>query len=207
MMENRFEVTDEIMEKAETYMPILLKERIVTDTAWACVREVKVLYKDEEKAKESAKADASLGLSPIMCESSLNKSRVMLTILMAFYLKVWDASVSLLCSVDDYDAYMGAHVLNQLERYKNTKYREKVFDILADYKDVEKRLNSAIYSLLREANDPARRLIVAMTTLDTPKNLSEALEVLRQAQEGILAENIRQDQIIRGGEEGNADGE
>lgn len=203
-MENRFEITDEIMEKAQTYMPVMLKETIVGDVARVCVKESRGIRRfDEEQTEEE---ELLYGLPPVWAENTLNKSRVMMTVLMSYYLNVWDSNASLLCSLDDYDEYAGAHVLNQLERYKSSKYREKVFDLLSDYRDMEKRLNCAVYSVLRELNDPATRIMSALSTLSSPEALDKMMEAVQEAQEGLEAEKERQERIIQGEEGAEADG-
>lgn len=199
-MENRFELTDGIMEKAETYMPVLLKETISADVARVCVREAQLIRKAPDEGEEPEEV-TSYGLPPVWCESTLNKSRAMLTVLMTFYLKVWDDSRPLLCDIDDFDQMMGSHVINQLERYKSTKYREKAFDILADYKDMEKRLNSAVYSVVREMNDPVTRFMTAMGEIGSTEGMEKTLELLQESAKELRDENERQERIIKGEEE------
>ena len=198
-MENRFEITDEIMEKAQTYMPVMLKETIVGDVARVCVKESRGIRRfDEEQTEEE---ELQYGLPPVWAENTLNKSRVMMTVLMSYYLNVWDSNASLLCSLDDYDEYAQAHVLNQLERYKSSKYREKVFDLLSDYRDMEKRLNCAVYSVLRELNDPATRIMTALSTLSSPEALDKMMEAVQEAQADLASEQERQEKIIQGEED------
>lgn len=199
-MENRFELTDEIMENAKTYMPILLKETISADVARVCVREAELIRNPPEDGAESEEV-TSYGLPPVWCESTLNKSRAMLTVLMTFYLKVWDESHPLLCDIDEYDQMMGSHVINQLERYKSTKYREKAFDILADYKDMEKRLNSCVYAVIREMNDPVTRFMTAMGEIGSTEGMENTLALLRESAKEMREENERQERIINGEEE------
>ena len=195
-MENRFEITPEIMENAETYMPIVLKERIAHELAEACATEK---FRSEE--------EQVYGLPPVCCESTLNKSRVLLTILLVFYLKVWDESKEMPCSVEDYDKFMSSHPINQIERFKGTAYREKAFDLLADFRDMEKRLNAATYAYVRAKNDPATRLLVALGEIGSAEGIQKAIDIIHDSQDGIAEEIKRQERIINGEEGDDADGE
>ena len=201
-MESRFEVTREMMEKAQTYIPIAMKEFIASDVARACIKRTKLIHNHEI---EEESEDNPYGISPVYCESSSTKARVLMTILMVFYLEAWSDDTPMLCALDDYDKVASAHVLNQIERYKTTDLREKAFDLISDYREMEKYLNSAIYSVLREVNDPIARLIEALGQMGSEEGLEKALETIQETQEEIGKERERQERIIRGeeGEEGD----
>lgn len=201
-MENRFEVTREMMEKAKTYIPIAMKEMIASDVARGCIKQTKLIRNHEEAKQEQ---DDMYELSPVYCESSSTKARILMTILMVFYLEAWGDDSPMLCSVEDYDKVASAHVLNQIERFKTTDLREKAFDLLGDYREMEKYLNSAIYSVLREMNDPVTRFMRAMGEIGSVEGINNALEAIKEAQDGIIKEGQRQVRIIRG-EEGDEGG-
>jgi hypothetical protein len=57
-----------------------------------------------------------------------------------------------------FDRWAGSHVFNQLERLKrDAELRDKVFDLLADYKDLEKRFSAQLAGLLTVQNDSVVR--------------------------------------------------
>ena len=202
-MADEFKITDAIMEKADTYIPLAMKEMIANDMARGCVKATHTIHPIGEKSEY----DGRYGIAPNYCESSMNKARVLMSVLMAMYLHVWGEDTKYLCDIEEYDKWAGAHVLNQLERFKAGKYREKAFDILADYREMEKCLNSAIYAVLRELNDPVRRFMEALGTMASAEGIQSAIETIKEAEAGIEAERERQERIIHGEEETETDGE
>lgn len=202
-METRFEITEQIMEKASTYMPLMLKEAVAASYAYACVRETqniwdfaKVLNGDADQF-DPTEQDL-YGLPPTYCENTQMKSRVLMGVLLTSYLHVKDSSDDILCSIDEYDGWAGAHIMNQLERFKtNPKFKSKVFDIMSDYKDLERRLNAAIYAVCKDINDPCSRMIKAFSYLSSEEALEKAEEVIRESMEGMKAEKEKQDNLIQ----------
>jgi hypothetical protein len=200
-MANRFEVTKEMMENADSYMPIVMKEGISASVARACVRDTGDIHPLLSKEED----ENDYNVPPMYGEDTGAKARIMLTILMSYYLKVWDRDKSFMCEDGEYDAVMESHIMNQIERFKATDCREKAFDILSDYKELEKYVNCAIYSVLREKNDPVRRLMEALGAVGSAESLSEILEKIKGLQDEISEENARQERIIDG--EDDADDE
>lgn len=202
-MENRFEVTREMIEKAKTYIPISMKEFIAADVARLCTKQTKMIHSH----LDTDEADDIYNMSPVYCENVSTKSRILMTILMVFYLGVWSDESPMLCTIDDYDEMAGAHVMNQIERFKTTPdLREKVFDLIGDYKEMEKYMNSAIYSVLREMNDPVTRYMKALGEIGSSEGLAKVLEEIQKSQDGIIQERERQERIIRGEEGDEGDG-
>lgn len=200
-MANRFEVTKEMMENADSYMPIVMKEGISASVARACVRDTADIHPLLSKEED----ENDYNVPPMYGEDTGAKARIMLTILMSYYLKVWDRDKSFMCEDGEYDAVMESHIMNQIERFKATDLREKAFDILSDYKELEKYVNCAIYSVLREKNDPVLRMMEALGAVGAADNLSEILEKIKGLQDEISEENARQERIIDG--EDDADDE
>lgn len=201
-MADEFKITKEIMEQANTYIPIAMKEMIASDVARGCVKETYMIRPHGAKHRD----EGMYGLSPIYCESPSSKSRVLLTVLMAVYLRVWGEDTPLLCEAEEYDKWAGAHVLNQLERFKAGEYREKAFDLLADYREMERYLNSAIYSVLREMNDPVKRFLNAVGEMASAESIQNAIDGIKEAQEEIEKEKARQERVINGEEEEAGEG-
>lgn len=195
-MANEFTITKEIMANAKTYIPIAMKEMIASEMARACVKET---YKVRPHADKTP-YDGDYGLAPNWCESVSSKARVMMTILLSQYLRVWGDEAAFLCDIGEYDQWAEAHILNQIERFKGSEYREKAFDILSDYREMEKYLNSAVYSVLRELNDPATRIISAIGVMFSAEGLEDAKSKIEEAYKGIAEEMKRQDEIIHGAE-------
>ncbi len=197
-MADEFKITKTIMEQADTYIPIAMKEMIASDVSRVCVKETSTVRphgEEEEQGNEYA-------FSPTFCESPSSKARVMMTILLSVYLHIWGDDTPLLCDIESYDQWARAHVLNQLERFKAGEYREKAFDLLADYKEMEKYLNSAIYAVLREMNDPVQRTVHVLSQFASAENIEDAKNKAGALQAAIEKEKERQERIMRGeGEE------
>lgn len=200
-MANRFEVTKEMMENADSYMPIVMKEGISASVARACVRDTGDIHPLLSREED----ENDYNVPPMYGEDTGAKARIMLTILMSYYLKVWDRDKSFMCEDGEYDAVMESHIMNQIERFKATDCREKAFDILSDYKELEKYVNCAIYSVLREKNDPVRRMMESLGAVGAADNLSEILEKIKDLKDEISEESDRQERIIDG--EDDADDE
>ena len=201
-MADEFKITKEIMEHADTYIPIMVKEVIAADMARVCIKETHTIMSFlQTESDESERAMSPYGLSPVYCESPSSKARVMMAILMSSYLHVWEDTTPFLCDIGEYDKWAGAHVLNQLERFKAGEYREKAFDLLADYREMERYLNSAIYSVLRELNDPVTRFMEALGAMSSAEGMQKAIESIQEAQEQVNAEIARQESIIHGEDE------
>jgi|GEM_PF-1988803 len=201
-MGEKFKITPEIMKNANTYISIGMKELIASDLARACVKETYKIKNHEDNSQYQS----DYGLSPMYCESPSSKARVMMTVLMSFYLNLWGDDKAFLCDISEYDDLASAHVLNQIERFKSGEYREKAFDLLADYKETEKYLNSAIYSVLRELNDPAKRIMDALGNMASAEMMQNTLNQIQEYQAGIKEEIEKQRTIMENGEGVNADG-
>lgn len=199
-MGEKFKITHEMMVKADTYIPVATKELIASTVARACVKPTCMIHGYDEK--DEAYYNGEWGLTPVYCESASSKARIMMTVLCVYYLHAWGDDSKLMCSPEEYDAMASAHILNQIERYKSGEFREKAFDLLSDYREMEKYMNSAIYAVLREMNDSPKRIMEALGNTATPEGLAQTLESIKVTEEAIEQENERQEAIIHGREDG-----
>ena len=80
-----------------------------------------------------------------------------------------------LMSADDYDRMGGMTLLNRIDRMKKEGdvLRDKAFDLLADFRDLEKMLNTEIHANLAVMNDVVARMNMAMQSAVTPEKLQE----------------------------------
>ena len=117
------------------------------------------------------------------------KSRV----LMAAYAKLYlgeefeSEKNAWIMSTPDYDRFAASHIMNQIERLKryDGEVRDKAFDVVADMRDLEKRLNTEIYGLTQVMNEPVTRIIMALQQQTTPEAVSGALNELKDAQKAF----------------------
>lgn len=87
-----------------------------------------------------------------------------------------------LLSQDDYDRFAAMHPLNALERMKSDKdKRDRVFDMMADYKALEKIVNAEVYGLLQVMNEPTNRIMAMFSAQSTPEAMQEAADAMAQA--------------------------
>lgn len=175
-----FEITKEILLKAEDYLPLGEKARIAGEIAMQCVTSISY--------------QIDVGGVPVDApdyhgRNTALRERFLLGYLLGVYLKISfdsaDGSPYLL-SLDDYDRAARLHPLNALERFKSDpETREKVFDLLRDYKLFGEMVRTAIEDVVSAQNDPAQRYLSAQAAAVTP----EALQALADA-EGQLREQI-----------------
>jgi hypothetical protein len=198
-----FKITQDMMKNADTYIPLTLKALIADTMARECVRHTYMVKPYGEKPEYKDE----YGVPPQYCENAEAKARVMMAVLCVYYLHIWNDEHALTCTPEEYDGWAGAHILNQIERYKAGEYREKAFDLLSDLRETEKYLNSAIYGVLRELNDPVKRFMEALGYLGSAEGVQDALDMIRESADGIEKERERQEEIIHGDLEDTEAGE
>lgn len=165
-----FFITNEMMKKAKTYMPLSEKEDLAKQIAELCLVPLKVT--------EEEKKDSRLPISLLYGEDMANKSILVMNTLLGFYFDI---------DVEDgedpykiYDHYAEHHILNQLERFKSdAELKNKAFDILSDFKEFKKMVDTEIFNLRTLKNDPLHRLsdvLVMLTVIANSKKFSEKLK-------------------------------
>lgn len=194
MSERRFEITEDMMRKAESYLSLSAKEAIVQTVLPGCVK--RIFDYDYEKDAYQTKEDDLPTTMPMYGEDTAFKSRVVLGTVLHFYLDI-DIGENLSIEPDVYDLYAGSHVMNQIERFKaNPELKSKSFDMLADIRDFEKRLNCAVYSLLQLKNDVGGRVLNALGVTMSQEALENVIRATNEAQQGMQAEQQKQDAFI-----------
>lgn len=202
-MERRIEITENMMRKAESYLSLNAKETIVRSVLPGCVKRI-YDYDYEKNEYLSAEDDLPTTL-PMYGEDTEFKSRVVMGTILHYYLGL-DIGDNLNISQETYDLYAGSHVMNQMERFKaNPELKAKAFDLLADIRDFEKRLNCAVYSLLQLKNDVGGRLLTALGAMMSQEALEKVVAAANNAQMGIAAEREKQDAFIDGLEAGETE--
>lgn len=172
-MDANFTLTQAIMEKARDYIPLAVKEAWVADNAPKCFDKLAITADDE-------------AMPPMYMVNTGLKSRYLMGALVGLYLGLDFAAESAdnpaLMSVEEYDEWAGNHVMNQLERMKHdTTFKFKAYDLIADYKDLEKRLSTQLTALMTVQNDSVIRQSELMT--NQMKELPALLEQLKALQE------------------------
>ena len=180
-MEKHIVITEETVRHALSYVPVFTKETFVEHCAPGCLDTVRC----------SLGESADLAMPNMYKENTFKRSRYMMTAFVVFYLGTPLKEVpsedgdDWLMTQDEYDKWASSHVFNQLERMKGkADLRDKVFDMLRDFRDLEKRLSTGIYSMLNVMNDVTNRIFLKVQQ-DTS---AEALEEQRKTLNDLVEE-------------------
>lgn len=176
-------ITEETLKKARDYVPYAEKKLFLDACAGRCF----------DKLQISADGEAGIvAMPPMYKKNPFLVRRYMAAALMRMYLRLpckteKPEADAWLISADSFDEISGSHIFNQLERMKpkatEMALKNKIFDMIADYRELEKMMNDEIYALLQVMNEPITRLLASIQQTATPEALREAGEKLKAAQE------------------------
>ena len=176
------ELSSETILAARDYVPLEEKQRFVEACADRCFDTLNVHTVDD---------GVNEALPPMYKENNGRKARCMMAALANIYLKLdakTDPDFPWMVTEAEYDRLAASHIQNQLERAKHDlALREKVFDLLGDYKDLERRLNAEGQALAAVMNDPASRLLAAMNQAASGAMLEGAKKTFLEAMEELGA--------------------
>lgn len=169
-----FELTRDMIAAARAYLPLAEKAAFAADTAAKCC--------DVASAKISIGDTSELMVPDMRVENPALRQRYLMGALYAKYFMVSFEPVEgtdCLLSQDDYDRAAATFPLNQLERFKSdAAIRDKVFNLIRDYKDLERMVSAEINNTLAINNDVVMRLALSLSMSITP----EALQQLSNAE-------------------------
>lgn len=160
------EITKEMIVAARDYVPVEEKDDWVGENAQKCFDRLSITQGKEE-------------LPPMYMANATMKAQYLMAAFAGMYLRQEyeaDARDPAMMSVAEIDNWAGSHALNQVERWKkDADVRDKCYDLLADYKDLEKRFAAQMQALLSVQNDSVMRQAQYMSTQmqDFPKLLEE----------------------------------
>lgn len=154
----RITITEETINNGVSYALCEVKEKFVEDVYMKCLNRVDVNLDDSGNAP----------MPYMYMENTFLKSRYLMTALAKFYLRMdveTEDGDMWLMTRNEYDRFGASHVIGQLNRFRNNnpELKDKVFDLLRDYSDLERRLSNAIRSGLAVMNDPANRIFQKIT--------------------------------------------
>lgn len=183
-----FVLTKEMMLGAETYMPLAEKTANARAIAEACVRPM-------ETAEQNKPADRLISL-PMLCEEDYAlKSILLLNALLGYYFDV-DVDENM-DPFEAYDFYAGGHILNQIERFKGDRETKDIaFDILEDFREFKKMVDTIIFNEKANANDPIGRLAASIEILSTPEAIQTLMDELQKTG-GELSDKVREAKVLR----------
>ena len=169
----RITITEETINNGVSYALCELKEKFVEDVYMKCLNRVDVNLDDSGNAP----------MPYMYMENTFLKSRYLMTALARFYLRIdveTEDGDMWLMTRNEYDRFGASHVIGQLNRFRNNnpELKDKVFDLLRDYSDLERRLSNAIRSGLTVMNDPANRIFQKITMDVSEESLNAQKEQL-----------------------------
>lgn len=172
-----YTIDEESIKQVTTYIPLAAKTEWVSLVSDACMDKVELSYMDESM--------------PLMyMENADRKSRFLLGFFLRLYLNWnWEHGKDenlvdeWLVPYDVYDEWMRGHLFAQIEKLKSDKeVKDICFNLLSEYKDVERRLNNEIYGKLQIKNDPVSRQIMQQQASMTPEAIEQLFDGLKEAQ-------------------------
>lgn len=192
-------ITTEDIQRAESYMPVAMKEAAVRMMATLCIDEV-------APGKERDGLPAPL----FFRENRLHRQQFFMGVLAGYYLKkpyrmaklrykdgkgeTRVEDLNYMMDTEELDIWAGSHVMNQLERIKKKRdgCADKVYDLLYDLKGFENMLAGAIRDELERRNDPLRRMmelfgqaVSAEALAALQKNLDGAKAAVKEAMDEV----------------------
>lgn len=210
-MENKIVITSEIVKNATDYIPLMKKQEMAETIAQKCI--VKVLMKYTEKGDGTD----SVPMPDRYQEYHMYTNLYLMGVLAHEYLHIpyeGDGTGKEIIDYENlkmpanvYDQWGASHVLNQLEQMKTDReLREKVFDLLNDYKDFRWMLAHEIDILLGHNNDVVTRMMQALgasikeMAADSMQELGEALQG-EQPQEAESEKKVSEEDIAKAASE------
>lgn len=177
-----FKVTKEMLKNAITYMPLSVKKDVSKQIAELCLVDI-------DTDKQNKIGESLISLPHLKGEDLALKSIFMLNTLIGFYLDQdmpeTDENGEEFDAFERYDEYAGGHLLNQIERFKSDpEVKDIVFDLMSDYKEFKKMVDTELYNMKANANDPIPRFSATVAVLGAPETMATIIEEIKKVGEG-----------------------
>lgn len=179
-------ITEDIILNATLYVPIAKKSALAQTFAEDCISKVEIKLNGD---------DASSILPPRYQENPMMKSLYGMMTLLSEYLHMMPTDDNGNVSMDaaTFDEWGEASIMNQLDRMKSSKNQEirnRVYDILDDYREFYRMLGVEISSILANKNDMLSRFMQYFQSEITPDlmkglmdNLTSVMQEAKDYQE------------------------
>lgn len=174
-------ITEEIILNAESYIDIDAKSILAREFAKDCIVEANISIKNGEQTDV---------LPPRYQEDPKSKSLYGMMTLLDQYLHLLerDDKDDITFTERDFDEWGRACVMNQLDRFKSSKnieVRNKVYDILDDYREFYRMLGVEIAALVANKNDPLSRFLDYFSMSITPDMVKDVIEAFSDSMKEI----------------------
>lgn len=188
-METKKTLTEEDIRNAVSYLPLAKKTAMARAYAQDCLLQFDIATGDEEIDK----------VFPSRFQENPQKRMLygMLVLLREYLKKIGDEDLS----TEQYDEWGESSIFNQLDRFKSSKdqeIRNKVYDLVDDYREFYRMLGTEINSLVEAKNDFLARFVQYVNLSQTPEALQEQLNKLEELSKELS--NIGAEVEAKGGE-------
>ena len=157
-------ITEDIILNATLYIPIEKKSALARSFAQDCISKVEIKLSGD---------DSSSILPPRYQENPMMKSMYGMMTLLSEYLHMMqkDDDGNITMDAKTFDEWGEASIMNQLDRMKSSKNQEirnRVYDVLDDYREFYRMLGVEISSILANKNDILSRFMQYFQSEITP---------------------------------------
>lgn len=169
-------LSEEDIRNAVSYLPLAKKTAMARAYAQDCLLQFDISTGNEEVDK----------VFPSRFQENPQKRMLygMLVLLREYLKKMEDEDLS----TEQYDVWGASSIFNQLDRFKSSKdpeIRNKVYDLVDDYREFYRMLGTEINSLAEAKNDFLARLVQYVSLSQSPEALQEQLEQLEKLTQEI----------------------
>lgn len=176
-----YKFTAETIVNANSYVPLAKKLEFINYAAERCYTSLRITSNPET-------AQAKVMPSMFKVNAAL-KSRYLMGAFLKLYLKEEYIPVEgdeWLMSQDDYDNFKSGHLFNEMNRFKsNNEIRDKVFDILSDYKELTTMFEEELLGSLNALNDVVSRIYMAFTDMLTPEQVTDMINDINHSKDEL----------------------
>lgn len=176
-----YKITAETIVNANSYVPLAQKLEFINYAAERCYTSLRITSNPET-------AQAKVMPSMYKVNAAL-KSRYLMGAFIKLYLKEEYIPVEgdeWLMSQDDYDNFKSGHLFNEMNRFKsNNEIRDKVFDILSDYKELTTMFEEELLGSLNALNDVVSRIYMAFTDMLTPEQVTDMINDINHSKDEL----------------------
>lgn len=169
-------LTEEDIRNAVSYLPLAKKTAMARAYAQDCLLQFDISTGNEDIDK----------VFPSRFQENPQKRMLygMLVLLREYLKKMEDEDLS----TEQYDVWGASSIFNQLDRFKSSKdpeIRNKVYDLVDDYREFYRMLGTEINSLAEAKNDLLARFVQYVSLSQSPEALQEQLEQLEKLTQEI----------------------
>lgn len=172
MEKKKFIIDEKMIAEATDYIPLSMKKAIATAVAKECLVAV-------DKTTENIATETQLPIPQLYREECGAKQLFLMYYFLTEYLHI---ELKDDFGEEDYDYYASSHIFNQLERFKsgNAEIKNKVFDILYDFKELKKMLDTEIFNLKESTNNGLDRVQSYIDLFASPENIAKLNDLLQK---------------------------